>query len=230
MLSWEYCVDASHLRYGGTIIVGKDKAAVEAIVQRNAAKFPLKPLPPDFKWASATRYGDWHARQIPPDKVPDGQTLCRHRVGATDRCGYLFLDALAPKTARVGEPAQFEFHILETRYDHVEYWQLILEETASGQRTAVPIPLPPENAHGEGGKLKGATLTVSWKPSNPGTYRAYLAYRVTRVSHDGEPFLEPENVAAGYSGSTPANLFLKSQPLLKRPCEDRLRGIRVSVP
>ncbi len=217
------------LRYGCTIVLGKHRAAVERIVKRNAERFPLKPLPPDFKWASATRYGGWHARQIPLDKVPEDHTLCRYRVGATDRGGYLFLDALAPKAAKVGEAAKIELRILETRYDYVEYWQLILEHTATGQRTVVPIALPADNPHGEGGKLAGATLSASWTPRKPGTYQAFLAYRVTRLHHDGEPFLEPESVAAGYSGNTPANLFLKSQPLPKRPIEDRLRGLAIRV-
>ncbi|MBM4030584.1 MAG: hypothetical protein FJ291_02225 [Planctomycetes bacterium] len=217
------------LRYGCTVVLGRDRAAVERIVQRNVEKFPRAPLPPDFKWASAMRYGAWHGRQIPPDKVPEDQSLCRHRVGATDRGGYLFLDALAPKAAKVGEAAKLEFRVIETRYDHIEYWQVILEDTATGERTAVPIPLPADNPHGEGAKLAGTTLSATWTPKKPGAFQAYLAYRVTRIHHDGEPFLGPESVAAGYSGSTPANLFLKSQPLPKRPCEDRLRGVSVRV-
>jgi len=229
MLSWEYCVTAPELRYGGTIILGEDRAAVGRIVQRNAAKFPLNPLPPDFKWASATQYGAWHARQVDPAKVPEGQTLCRHRVGATDRGGYLFLDVVGPATAQVGQPAKLDLRVLDTRYDYVEYWQLIFEETTTGERTAVSIPLPPDNPHGEAAKLIGSALTASWTPTKPGTYQSYLSYRVTRLHHDGEPFLEPENVPAGYSGNTPANLFLKSQPLVKRPCEDRLRGLVLRV-
>ena len=94
----------------------------------------------------------------------------------------------------------------------------------------MPIPLPADNPHGEAGKLKGATLTAAWTPQEPGVYQAYLAYRVTRLYHDGEPFLGPESVPAGYSGNTPANLFLRSQPLMKRPYEDRLRGLVVRVP
>lgn len=229
MLSWEYCVPVPELRYGGTIILGRDRAAVESIIKRNAERFPLKPLPPDFKWASATQYGPWHARQIPLDAVAEDQTLCRHRVGATDRGGYLFLDAVAPKTAKVGEAAKVALRILETRYDHVEHWQLIFEDLATGEGTAVPIALPADNPYGEGGKLAGTTLSASWTPKKPGAYQAHLAYRVTRLHHDGEPFLGPDTVAAGYSGSTPANLFLKSQPLPKRPCEDRLRGLKLRV-
>ncbi len=217
------------LRYGCAVVLGKDAAAVERIVKRNAERFPLNPLPPDFKWASATKYGGWHARQVPLDAVTEDQTLCRHRVGATDRGGYLFLDALAPKAAKVGEAAKVELRVIETRYDHIEYWQLILEDTATGERTALPIPLPADNPHGDGGKLAGTTLSVSWTPKKPGTFQAFLAYRVTRLNHDGEPFLGPESVAAGYSGNTPANLFLKSQPLPKRPIEDRLRGLKLRV-
>jgi len=219
----------AELRYGCTVVLGRDRAVVERIVQRNAERFPRAPLPPDFKWASAMQYGGWRGRQIPPESVPEGQTLCRHRVGATDRGGYLLLDVLAPKAAKVGEAAKLEFRVLETRYDHVEYWQLILEDTATGERTAVPVPLPADNPHGEGGKLAGTTLSASWTPKKPGTFQAFLAYRVTRVHHDGEPFLGPESVPAGYSGNTPANLFLKSQPLMKRPCEDRLRGVAIQV-
>ncbi|HPD17113.1 MAG TPA: hypothetical protein PLE19_19390 [Planctomycetota bacterium] len=217
------------LRYGCTIVLGKDRAAIERIVTRNTERFPRAPLPPDFKWASATQYGGWHSRQIAPDAVPETHTLCRHRVGATDRGGYLFLDALGPKAAKVGEAVRIEFRVLETRYDYVEYWQLIFEDAATGERTVVPIALPADNPHGDGGKLAAATLSASWTPKKAGTYQAFLAYRVTRLHHDGEPFLEPENVPAGYSGNTPANLFLKSQPLLKRPCEDRLRGLAIQV-
>jgi hypothetical protein len=175
------------------------------------------------------QYGKWHARRISPREVPEGRVLCRHRVGATDRGGYLLLDALAPRTMRKGQPDRFDLRVLDTRYDYVEYWQLVLEETTTGRRTIVPVPLPADNPHGQAGKLKAATLTAVWKPKKPGTYQAYLAYRVTRLYHDGEPFLEPENVPAGYSGRTPANLFLKSQPLMKRPYEDRLRGLVVRV-
>jgi hypothetical protein len=174
-------------------------------------------------------YGGWHARQIPDDRVLADQTLCRHRVGATDRSGYLFLDLLAPKAGRAGEAARLELRVLDARYDHIEYWQLILEEAATGERTVVPVALPADNPHGEAAKLRGTTLTVAWTPQKAGIYRAFLSYRVTRLYHDGDPFLEPESVAAGYSGSTPANLFLKSQPVMKRLYEDRLRGIHVSV-
>jgi len=91
------------------------------------------------------------------------------------------------------------------------------------------VALPADNPHGEAAKLRGTTLRATWTPRKPGTYQAHLAYRVVRLVIDGEPFLEPESVAAGYSGTTPANLFLKSQPLMKRPCEDRLRGMVVRV-
>jgi len=217
------------LRYGCTVVIGGSRASIEQIVRRNAARFPRPPLKPDAKRLRATEYGAWRARQIAPEKVPAHQRLCRHRVGATDRCGYLLVDVLAPKAVRVGEAAKFELRVLDTRYDYVEYWQLILEETTTGERTAVPIPLPQDNPHGAAGKLRGAALAATWTPKKAGVYQGYLAYRVTRLYHDGEPFLEPENVPAGYSGRTPANLFLRSQPLMKRPYEDRLRGLAVRV-
>jgi hypothetical protein len=110
-----------------------------------------------------------------------------------------------------------------------KYWQLILEETATGQRTTVPLALPADNPHGAASQLVGSTLSGTWTPEEAGSYQAFLAYRVTWVTHDGEPFLEPESVPAGYSGTTPASLFLKGQPLQKRPCEDRLRGLCLSV-
>jgi len=217
------------LRYGVTVVLGKDRAAIERIVARNAERFPRAPLPPEAKIPSAMAYGAWHARGIDPASVPAENTLCQYRAGATDRGGWLLLDVVAPKAAKTGEAATFDFRVLETRYDYVEYWQLILEDRAAGAREVVPVALPADNPHGEGGKLRGVTLSAAWTPKKAGTFQAFLAYRVTRLHHDGEPFLEPENVAAGYSGNTPANLFLKSQPLLKRPVEDRLRGVTLRV-
>jgi hypothetical protein len=217
------------LRYGCTVILGRDRAGIERVVERNAERFARPALSPDDKRFSAMTYGSWHARRIPAERVPGGQTLCRHRVGATDRGGYVLLDILAPKAIRAGQAARFDLRVLDTRYDYVEYWQLILEETTTGQRTTVTIPLPADNPHGAAGKLRGATLTANWTPKKTGTYQGYLAYRVTRLYHDGEPFLEPENVPAGHSGNTPANLFLRSQPVMKRPYEDRLRGLVVRV-
>jgi hypothetical protein len=138
-------------------------------------------------------------------------------------------DVVGPREVAVGSRARFEVRVLDTRYDYVEYWQIILEDTTTGERVTVPLPLPGDNPHGEAAKLLGATLSTVWTPQKAGQYQAFLAYRVTRVTHDGEPFLGPESVPAGYSGTTPANLFLKGQPLEKRPYEDRLRGLRVLV-
>jgi len=218
------------LRYGCTLILGNDRPTLERIVQRNAALVPPKPPAKQAtKMLSALAYGKWHDMQVSPEKVPPGHTLCRHRVGSTDRAGYLLADLVAPKTVRSGQEARVDLHFLDTRYDHLEYWQVILEDKATGKRTIVPIALPSDNPYGEATRLRGVKLTATWKAAVPGTYQGYLAYRVTRVSQDGEPFLEPENVPAGYSGNTPANLFLKGQPLPKRPCEDRLRGLVIQV-
>lgn len=222
-------VAVPELRYGCMVVLGKQRSAVERIVERNAARFPRAPLAPDFKMAAARQYGPWHAQQIDPASVPADRTLCRHRVGATDRAGFLLADITGPKAVRAGSAATFDFRLLDTRYDYIEYWQLIFEDTATGQRTSVAVPLPAENPHGETAKLRGTTWSAPWTPPKPGLYQAYLAYRVTRLTQDGEPTLAPEKVFAGYGGGMPANLYLKSQPLEKRPCEDRLRGMVVRV-
>jgi hypothetical protein len=222
-------VTVPELRYGCTVLVAKDRAAVERVVQRNAARFPITPLAADVKRFAALDYGAWHGRRVLPENLSKDQVLCPHRVGATDRGGYLMADVVGPREVAVGSRARFEVRVLDTRYDYVEYWQIILEDTTTGERVTVPLPLPGDNPHGEAAKLLGATLSTVWTPQKAGQYQAFLAYRVTRVTHDGEPFLGPESVPAGYSGTTPANLFLKGQPLEKRPYEDRLRGLRVLV-
>ena len=217
------------LRYGCTVILANERDIVERWVEQNGKRFPRPPALPEGQMKSAMEYDAAYAARMDLEDVRGDQTLCRYRVGAAGRSGYLIADVLAPKSARVNQPAEVSIRVLDSRYDYVEYWQLVFEDAATGEREAVPVALPADNTHGEAAKLRGATLTATWTPAKAGTYQAYLAYRVVRLVIDGEPFLEPESVAAGYSGTTPANLFLKSQPLMKRPCEDRLRGMVVTV-
>ncbi|MFC1718313.1 hypothetical protein ACFL6S_31950 [Candidatus Poribacteria bacterium] len=222
-------ITVPELRYGCTVLLGNDQAVVGRWVKRNAQRFPRSPLPQDTEMVSARDYGDWYTHRVPEEQVPPDQTLCRHRAGAADRGGYLILDILAPKHIQQNATADITIRVLDVRYDYTEYWQLIFENVKTGERETVSIDLPADNPHGELSKLRNTSLTATWTPQQTGTYQAYLSYRVVRLYHDGEPFLEPEDVAAGYSGDTPANLFLKSRPLMKRPYEDRLRVLVIHV-
>ncbi|HOL66178.1 MAG TPA: hypothetical protein PKX93_01810 [bacterium] len=211
--------------YGGTVILGRDQKEVDFWVKKNQNR----PWLARNNLTTPKGYGRWYNRQIAPEKVPDGYCLSRYRAGTHERHEYLFADILAPELVTAGQKAEISLKILQTNFDYLEYWQLIFSEMNTGRQEAVAIALPEGNHHAEGTKLTGETLVTWWQPAIPGVYQVYLGYRMVRLDHDGEPFLEPENVAAGYSGSTPANLFLKSQPLVKRPCLDLVRGLRIKV-
>ena len=215
--------------YGCTVILGKDRNSIEKHFKKNTEMFPRKGRPE--LTGRHGRPGDWRKLCVERESLPAGRALCQYRTSAADRCGYLMLDIVAPLHVKAGEKADVDLRVLITSYDHVEYLKLIFEDTRTGERFEAPVKLPADNPYGEGEKLNGKTLTASWSPpvGKSVTYQVYLFYRVVSVGHDGEPFLEPEDVPAGYSGKTPRNLFLKAQPLMKRPYEDRLRGMRIKV-
>lgn len=217
------------------LVFGKERIvekALETVRPRSEelAKLrePLRKVGPSGPLASATR----------PDEVGAGQRLSRLRHGTLDSGAFIALDALGPRSVKIGQTFRIEMKILHTGTHYtktatMEYWRLRLLNTATGEEVRTRPAGADEPIEGAGilalrdGKLvpmdyqaqelQGKALVAELAVESPGRYQAYVNYLYNNVFLQGDagPRVEPAfsgdrpEAGWGYPGRPLKKLYLK---------------------